>query len=238
MTDDPMLSHYIIIVVVSYLLGSIPFGYLLVKFFRGEDIRQSGSGNIGATNVARSGARGLGALTLLLDALKGFVAVLHAQYGARHQLSHDGFGLLHPNFVSNMMAAAALAAVVGHVFPVWLKFKGGKGVATALGVFVLLFSKALVVSLVIFVLVVAISRYVSLGSILATLAFPIAAYFLKDTAHLQQNRSWGIDWVTFLPVCATCALVTAKHHQNIRRLLAGTENRFGAKKSPPRENEH
>lgn len=230
-----MLHHYLIIVVVSYLLGSIPFGYLLVKIFRGEDIRHSGSGNIGATNVARSGAKGLGVLTLILDALKGLVAVWHAHHGAEHQLQHDGFGLLHPDFASNLMALAALAAVIGHVFPVWLKFKGGKGVATALGVFVLLFPKALLVSLVIFIVAVAVSRYVSLGSILATLAFPIAAYFLEDSAHLQQSRAWGIDWVTMLPVCAICALVIAKHHQNISRLLRGTENRLGKKQSEPVE---
>jgi acyl phosphate:glycerol-3-phosphate acyltransferase len=234
-----MLPHYIIVyiivVVVAYLLGSIPFGYLLVKLFRGEDIRLSGSGNIGATNVARSGARGLGIITLVLDALKGFVAVLHASHAAHHDLQHADFRLLHPNYASNLMAAAALAAVVGHIFPVWLKFKGGKGVATALGVFVFIFPKALLVSLIIFVVVVAISRYVSLGSILATLAFPIAAYFLEDSAHLQQNRSWGADWQTFLPICATSLLVVAKHHQNIRRLIAGNENRLGQKTPPVEE---
>lgn len=232
-----MLFHYLVIIIVSYLLGSIPFGYLLVKIFRGEDIRQQGSGNIGATNVARSGAKGLGVLTLFLDALKGFVAVLHAHHGAEHQLQHEGFGLLHPNFAPNLMAVAALAAVIGHVFPVWLKFKGGKGVATALGVFVLLFPKALVVSLVIFIIVVAISRYVSLGSILSAVALPIAACFLDDSAHLQHSTAWGINWETLLPVCAACLLVIAKHHQNIRRLLAGTENRLGQKKPPHAESQ-
>jgi glycerol-3-phosphate acyltransferase PlsY len=227
-----MLPHYIIVVVVAYLLGSIPFGYLLVKFFRGEDIRLSGSGNIGATNVARSGARGLGIITLALDALKGLVAVLHATHAAHHDLRHADFKLVHPNYESNLMAAAALAAIVGHIFPVWLKFKGGKGVATALGVFVLLFPKALLVSLIIFILVVAISRYVSLGSILATIALPIAAYFLEDAAHLQHDRDLGIDWQTFLPVCLIALLVIAKHHQNIRRLIAGNENRLGQKKLP------
>jgi acyl phosphate:glycerol-3-phosphate acyltransferase len=229
-----MFVLYSIIIVTSYLLGSIPFGYLLVKLFRGQDIRQTGSGNIGATNVARSGAKGLGILTLFLDALKGFVAVGHAYHGAQHHL-HDSIGLLHPNLAPNMMAAAALAAVVGHVFPVWLKFKGGKGVATALGVFVLLFPKALVVSLIIFIIVVAISRYVSLGSILASMTLPVAAYFLEDSAHLYQNTS--IDWATFLPACAVCLLVIAKHHANIRRLLAGTENRLGEKKSDGAENQ-
>ena len=224
-----MPSDYIIVVLVSYLLGSIPFGFLLVKIFRGEDIRRSGSGNIGATNVARSGGKALGVLTLLLDALKGFVAVLLASYWAQQQLRRSDFAIIHSDFVPNMMAAAALAAVVGHVFPVWLKFKGGKGVATALGVFVLLFPRALLVSLAVFVVAVAISRFVSLGSILATLAFPIAAYFLEDSAHLLQDPRWGIDWRTFLPVCATSILVVAKHHQNIRRLLAGNENRLGQK---------
>jgi acyl phosphate:glycerol-3-phosphate acyltransferase len=225
-----MVVHYTFIILISYLLGSIPFGYLLVRLFRGQDIRQSGSGNIGATNVARSGAMGLGVLTLFLDALKGLVAVWHASHAAQHHF-HGGFGLLHPDFVPDMMAIAALAAVVGHVFPVWLKFKGGKGVATALGVFILLFPKAIVVSLIIFILAVAISRFVSLGSILATIGLPIAAYFLENSVHLYQNKSWGINWVVFLPICAICILVIAKHHQNIVRLFAGTENRLGEKKS-------
>src|SRR5262244_1538165 len=177
-----MLPEYIFLVAVSYLLGSIPFGYLLVKVFRGEDIRLSGSGNIGATNVARSGAKGLGILTLVLDALKGYLAVLHAGYLAHQDLQHADIALRQPDLVYHMMALAALAAVTGHIFPVWLKFKGGKGVATALGVFIPLFPKALLVSLIIFVVCVAISRYVSLGSILATLSFPIAACFLEDAA--------------------------------------------------------
>jgi acyl phosphate:glycerol-3-phosphate acyltransferase len=232
-----MLLANFIIVVVAYLLGSIPFGYLLVKLFRGQDIRQTGSGNIGATNVARSGAKGLGILTLVLDALKGSIAVLHAQHGAEHQLHNGDVGLRHPDLVPNMMAVAALAAIVGHVFPVWLKFKGGKGVATALGVFVVLFPKAVLAASVVFLVSVAISRYVSLGSILATIALPVAAYFLEDRAHLQQNRSWGLNWSTFLPVCVIAILVIAKHHQNIRRLLASNENRLGAKKSSVAENQ-
>jgi len=232
-----MPQHYILDIVVSYLLGSIPFGYLLVKIFRGQDIRLSGSGNIGATNVARSGAKGLGILTLVLDALKGYLAVLYAGYLAHHDLQHADIALRQPDLVPHMMALAALAAVTGHIFPVWLKFKGGKGVATALGVFIPLFPKALLVSLIIFVVCVAISRYVSLGSILATLSFPVAACFLEDTAHLHHDRSWGIDWTTILPICATSILVVAKHHQNIRRLFAGNENRLGQKKPPAPEDQ-
>src|SRR5579864_8117233 len=156
-----MLPETIFVVAISYLLGSIPFGYLLVKMFRGEDIRTSGSGNIGATNVARSGAKVLGIATLFLDALKGFVAVGHASHWAHTHLQHADIKLLYPDLEANAMAIAALSAVAGHVFPVWLKFKGGKGVATALGVFILLLPKAIVVSLAIFILSVAISRYVS-----------------------------------------------------------------------------
>ena len=229
-----MSSDYIIVLAVSYLLGSIPFGYVLVKFFRGEDIRLSGSGNIGATNVARSGAKGLGIITLLLDALKGYAAVEFASYWAHQQLSHPGVEVLraHLDFASNLMAAAALAAVAGHIFPVWLKFKGGKGVATALGVFIPLFPKAILVSLILFIVVVAISRYVSLGSILATISLPIAAVFLENSAHHNQDIIWGINWNVMLPVCIVVLLVVAKHHENIRRLAGGNENRLGQKKSP------
>src|SRR5260370_41885740 len=117
-------------------------------------------------------------------------------------------------------SAAALFAVLGHMFPAWLKFKGGKGVATALGVFALLFPKAVIVSLAIFIIVLALSRYVSLGSILAALAFPIAAYILYHP-----------DWISLSLTVAVSAVVILKHHQNIRRLLAGNEDRFGRGKS-------
>ncbi|HET6936140.1 MAG TPA: glycerol-3-phosphate 1-O-acyltransferase PlsY [Candidatus Angelobacter sp.] len=204
-----MLTLYLIIAIIAYLLGSIPFGYVLVRVFRGEDIRLTGSGNIGATNVARSGAKGLGAATLLLDALKGLVAVWIASRLAAGEPSALPY-----------MSAAALAAVLGHMFPVWLGFKGGKGVATALGVFILLFPKALLVSLAIFILIVAATRYVSLGSILAAIAFPIAGYLIDHA-----------NWQALLPVWVVVALIVMKHHQNIRRLLAGNEHRFGSSKT-------
>ncbi len=206
------MTHLLLITVMveGYLLGSIPFGFLLVKFLRGEDIRLTGSGNIGATNVARSGAKGLGIATLALDALKGLLAVALAWWLA----SSRG---VHP---LRYMAIASLAAVLGHVFPVWLKFKGGKGVATALGVFILLFPKALMVSLAIFILVVVTTRLVSLGSILAAIAFPIAAHFINDP-----------DRMTLEPVILVSVIIVVKHHANIGRLLAGTESRFGSKNS-------
>jgi acyl phosphate:glycerol-3-phosphate acyltransferase len=210
---------YLIVAVVAYLLGSIPFGYILVKAFRGEDIRLSGSGNIGATNVARSGAKGLGATTLLLDAAKGMLAVGSAWYLARSSVNSCGAtGVCIP--VLRLMSMAALFAVLGHVFPVWLKFKGGKGVATALGVFALLFPQAVLIALAVFIVALALSRYVSLGSILAAVAFPIAAYFFCRP-----------EWPSLLLTAAVSLLVILKHHQNIRRLLAGNENRLGASKA-------
>jgi glycerol-3-phosphate acyltransferase PlsY len=219
---------YVVAAAVAYLLGSIPFGYLLVKLFRGEDVRLSGSGNIGATNVARSGAKGLGALTLLLDVLKGFLAVwfgsVLALSTANHRCSDMALSDVPCVSALHLMSVAALFAVLGHVLPVWLKFKGGKGVATALGVFLFLFPQAVLVSLAIFILVMAVSRYVSLGSILAALAFPIAAHFVYHP-----------DRMSLLLVAALAVVVIAKHHQNIRRLIAGTESRFAVKKAPVAE---
>lgn len=215
-----MITLYIIVAVVAYLLGSIPFGYLLVKTFRGQDIRQTGSGNIGATNVARSGAKGLGAATLVLDALKGALPVWLASVLA--QSSYNPCAAQEPCIPAvRLMSVAALFAVLGHVFPVWLKFRGGKGVATALGVFIVLFPWATLIALGVFAVTAAISRYISLGSILGALAFPIAAYFVQQT-----------DWVSLSFGAAVSLVIVAKHHQNIRRLLGGSESRFGSKKVP------
>ena len=212
-----MTSLYIVVAVIAYFLGSIPFGYLLVWIFRGEDIRQTGSGNIGATNVVRSGAKGLGITTLILDALKGALAVFLAGLLANRKLC-DGEEFC--TAALRLMATAALAAVLGHVFPVWLRFKGGKGVATALGVFCVLFPKAILLALAIFILVVVVTRFVSLGSILGAVAFPVAAYFLQNA-----------DFLSLLLASAVSLIVVLKHYQNIRRLLTGTENRFGGSKS-------
>ena len=215
-----MTRLYSIVALISYLLGSIPFGYLLVRVFRGKDIRQTGSGNIGATNVARSGAKGLGIATLVLDALKGALAVGLAALIAESKYNLCGDFVQHPCApASRLMSLAALCAVLGHVFPIWLHFKGGKGVATALGVFCVLFPKAILVALAIFILVVAITRYVSLGSILGAIAFPVAAYFMQAP-----------DWISLLLASSVSLIIILKHHQNIRRLLAGSENRFGGSK--------
>ena len=196
------------ILALAYLLGSIPFGYLLVRVFRKQDIRAQGSGNIGATNVARAG-KGLGIATLLLDAAKGFAAVAIAQ----HCFPGD----------ADAAALTALAAVLGHVFPVWLRFRGGKGVATALGVFLAISWPTAVAALAVFVVVVGFSRYVSLASILGAATLPVFLYYFKPV---------------HTPIFLGCAigmaiLVIAKHHANIGRLSRGEESKFGADKVKP-----
>lgn len=203
----------LVVAVAAYLLGSIPTGYLLVRFFRKQDIRTVGSGNIGATNVIRSGARGLGVATFVLDVLKGCCAVwLGAALGPH---------LMQAWPVRNAEALAALCAVSGHMFPVWLGFKGGKGVATGFGVFLVAAPLAALAAIAVFAVILAISKYVSLGSILGAASFPVFAYFL-----VRGERP-----AFFIAVQAIVAfLIIAKHHQNIRRLLSGTESRFGSRK--------
>lgn len=203
--------------VVAYIFGSVPFGYLLVRFFRKEDIREKGSGNIGATNVIRSGSKGLGAVTFLFDVLKGFFAVLlcgwiAARMGATPQQRIDAISI------------AALCAILGHIYTIWLGFKGGKGVATAFGVFLALAPWAALVGLAIFVLVFAVSRYVSLGSILSAAAFPFLALFLPH----PPRTLWASVVLFLVPL-----IVIAKHHQNIARLVNGTEYRFGKTRTNP-----
>ena len=205
------MSRMIFIAAVSYLLGSIPFGYLLVRIFRGEDVRQSGSGNIGATNVSRK-SPALGALTLFLDALKGVAAVTLAA-----RLAEGMSSSMKPY---QPMAMAAFFAVLGHVFPVWLKFRGGKGVATGLGSFLVITPKAVLLAVAIFILIVLLFRYVSLGSIIAVALFPL--FLLRG---VQGNVR------TFAFIAGTSLLIIARHHENIRRLCAGTERRIGVKRA-------
>jgi len=210
---------YLLISLTAYLLGSIPFGYILVRIFLKEDIRAKGSGNIGATNVIRSGSKGLGALTFLLDACKGYVAVALAARIASSPMPA-------PVDYQNAAAVAALGAILGHIYTVWLRFKGGKGVATALGVFLALMPWAALAGLVVFILAVALTRYVSLGSILAAVVFPLFALVLR-----HPPRTALLTAVIF----AAPVIVIAKHHQNIARLVQGTENRFGKSASKSRD---
>ncbi|MBI3477230.1 MAG: glycerol-3-phosphate 1-O-acyltransferase PlsY [Acidobacteria bacterium] len=200
------MNAFVITAALSYLLGSIPFGYLLVRIFRGEDVRSSGSGNIGATNVARK-SPALGVATLLLDAGKGIAAVVLTRILIAHP---------HQTLV---LTTAAFFAVVGHMFPVWLKFRGGKGVATGFGSFVMIAPKSILCMLGIFVVVVAIFRYVSLGSVVATAPLPLLAWGLRE----------AVEPGAILLMLAASSLIIWKHRQNIARIAAGTEPKLGAR---------
>lgn len=188
------------LIIFAYLLGSVPCGYVLGKI-AGVDVRAVGSGNVGATNVARAAGKSLGALTLVFDAAKGFVAVIAAK---RLGLS-DAF-----------VALAAIAAFLGHLYPVYLRFKGGKGVATGLGALLALAPMATLVLIVVFAVVVGVSRIVSLGSIVAALATPLVLWsFQQPSAIVYMGGFLG-------------AMSILRHRSNIRRLLAGSEPRFGS----------
>jgi acyl phosphate:glycerol-3-phosphate acyltransferase len=206
-----MLLPGFLIVAIAYLLGSIPTGYLLVRLFRHEDIRSVGSGNIGATNVLRSGGKGLGAATFLLDVIKGAAAVLVGALLA--------FYLLPDMPMRDAQALAAVSAVIGHMFPVWLHFRGGKGVATGFGVFLVAAPLAALASIGLFAVILLLTRYVSLASILGAASFPVFAWFFvrgeKPAPYIAAQ-------------IVVSLLIILKHHQNIRRLATGTENRFGA----------
>ena len=205
-----MALEILFIAVAAYLLGSIPTGYLLVRLFRHEDIRTFGSGNIGATNVLRSGGKGLGAATFLLDVLKGAAAVYLGALAAAQWMPTSP--------IRNVEALAALCAVIGHMFPVWLQFRGGKGVATGFGVFLVAAPTAALCAIATFTLVLLVTRYVSLASILGAASFPFFAWAL-----VQGDRPPFFIAVQFvIPF-----LIIAKHHQNIRRLFSGQESRFG-----------
>jgi glycerol-3-phosphate acyltransferase PlsY len=212
----PLLT-YLLVCLAAYLLGSVPSGYILVRLFLKEDIRAKGSGNIGATNVIRSGSKGLGALTFLLDACKGYVAVvLAARIASAPALT--------PVNYQDAAALAALFAILGHVYTVWLRFKGGKGVATGLGVFIALAPWAALTALAMFVVIVVLTRYVSLGSILAAVLFPCFAVLLP-----HAPRTPLLITVIFL----VPAIIIAKHRENIVRLVQGKENRFGKSRTQP-----
>ena len=198
------------VVLLAYLLGSIPFGYLLVRLSVGGDVRETGSGGTGATNVTRRAGRGVGVLTLLLDLLKGAAAVLAAR------------ALLGAGEAAQWwVCAAGAAAVLGHVFPVWLGFRGGKGVATGLGVFLMLAPLATLCAALAFVFVVWLWRYVSLGSIVAAALLPLAVWSLG---------ALGISDRVPRPLLALsilgAALIILMHRANVGRLLRGEESKL------------
>ncbi len=195
----------ILIPVAAYILGSIPFGLLLGKLFGGTDVRKTGSGNIGATNVARAAGPLAGILTLVLDAAKGALAAFLAA-----RLTSES---------ATWMMIAGLCVLAGHCFPIWLGFRGGKGVATAAGVFLMLCPLAFLGALILFVLVVFYWRFVSLGSIAAAAAMPLLIYFFWAPHHAPPHV------ITFGTLAATL-LIVYKHDANIQRMVQGDEPKF------------
>jgi glycerol-3-phosphate acyltransferase PlsY len=198
----------------AYLLGSIPFGLLLGKLFGAADVRKAGSGNIGATNVARVAGPLAGILTLLLDAAKGALAVLLAA-----RLTNDG---------ALWMMIAGLCALVGHCFPIWLGFRGGKGVATAAGIFLVLCPPAFLGAVILFFLVVLYWRFVSLASISAAAAMPLLIYFFWAPHHAPP-------YVVTFGSLAAALLIVYKHEANIQRLVQGDEPKFSLRKKASKE---
>ena len=188
-------------ILIAYLLGAIPFGYLLTKFTTGKDVRGEGSGNIGATNVLRAAGRGAAVATLALDMAKGFAAVWIA-------------GLL-TDQSPGWMANAALAVMVGHAFPVFLGFKGGKSVATFIGAFLYLTPVPMLAALIVFVITVAVTGYISAGSILAAAMFPLGVWLIE---HPSLN--------VVLAALIAAAIVVYRHQENMRRMRAGKEPAF------------
>jgi glycerol-3-phosphate acyltransferase PlsY len=243
LTDGVTLLRFVAVIVIAYLLGSIPVGYLIVRVTQDADVREMGSGGTGATNVSRRAGKAAGMVTLVLDALKGAAAVAIAELalglpifglGGLIGLSLRGFGgsvlgthavLGHvawpPQDIYWWVAAAAIAAIMGHIFPIWLRFRGGKGVATGAGVFLMLAPMAVTLAAVVFVVVVAWTRYVSLGSILAAVAIPL--FVLAQNALIRSVAP-------LTPIlCASvvgAALIVFAHRENIGRLIRGKENRF------------
>lgn len=229
----------IVVMVIAYLLGSIPFGYLIVQATQGADVRETGSGGTGATNVSRRAGKAAGVVTLLLDALKGAVAMVFAklvlglpvftaeqiggQTGPAQQILSGpaGTSMAAVGEAYWWVAAAAIAVIVGHIFPVWLRFRGGKGVATGVGVFLMLTPIAVAFAGVIFVLVVWRTRYVSLGSILAAAAIPL--FVLLQNVFIRPVVPWA-------PIMSAAiggaALIVFAHRENVGRLVRGTENRL------------
>jgi len=196
--DWPLALPYAAALAIGYLLGSIPFGLILTRCAGRQDIRSIGSGNIGATNVLRTGSKGLAAATLLGDVLKGVAAVLTTRYA---------FGL-------DAAMAAAPGALLGHIFPVWLGFKGGKGVATYIGLLIGLAWPAAVAFCLIWLAIAALTRYSSLAGLLASAAMPPALWFIGEPQ-------------TAILFLFLTALLWIMHHPNIARLLAGTESKIG-----------
>jgi glycerol-3-phosphate acyltransferase PlsY len=225
------ILNYILVVLGAYLLGSIPFGYLVAKA-KGIDIRSVGSGNIGATNAMRVLGKPAGIFVLLMDALKGYAAVvwltpmvfnqfdvwLHRHFSA----TYDYFQYQSPEVQSHLFVLAGIFAVLGHNYTCWLRFKGGKGIATTGGAFLALAPWAVLVAVVVFILLLLLTKYVSVGSIGTAIALPTTIWVMTPN-----------DLILCIVATLLGVMAIYKHKSNIQRLLAGTENRVGKKTSTP-----
>jgi acyl phosphate:glycerol-3-phosphate acyltransferase len=212
----------ILVIAASYLIGSIPFSFIVARVKSGTDIRQRGSHNVGATNVARTAGKAAGITALLLDGSKGFAAVALARYLVSQpswpiQASITGGPLQSHEF---WIALAGLIAILGHMFPVWLRFHGGKGVATATGVFLALGPIVIAAAAIIFVIVLITTRFVSLASMFAAASVPVFFHFLAPHAPF---------WRVVISIIIAMVVIV-KHHSNIARLASGTEGRIGERR--------
>lgn len=209
--------------VLAYLIGSVNFSIILSRAISGKDIRESGSGNAGATNMLRTHGKGMGVLTLLLDVIKGIIAVGIAMLVTRHYSGKADLAMRAAVDTLSLPYIAGLFVILGHNFPIYFTFKGGKGVATSLGVVMMLDWKVGVVVLVIALSIMAISRYVSLGSIIAA-----ALFIILEVSRMFFDNSW--NFIKLLCVVLMGVILILRHHANIKRLLNGTENKLGVKK--------
>ena len=205
------------LIVVAYLIGSIPFSYLVARILAGKDVRNEGSRNVGATNVARTAGRLAGVLALFLDLLKGWAVIVFARWMVSRPEWPFPAGTMVWESREMWIALAGLIAVLGHMFPLWLRFHGGKGVATAAGVVLSLDPRVFLASLIVFAIVVLVSRMVSLGSILTAASIPVLFRFIAHEAPF---------WRTILSIGIALAVIL-KHHSNIARLVGGSERKLG-----------
>lgn len=210
------------LIVATYLLGSIPFSFLVPFAMTGKDIRQHGSRNVGATNVARTFGKAPGVIALLLDIAKGYFAVEVARWLV---MRPDWPLIAHSTDASFLysrelwIALGALIAVLAHMFPVWLRFHGGKGVATATGAFLALDARVVLAGVIVFIIVILVTRIVSLASIISAASIPLFFHFLADAPF----------WRIAISIVISIAII-AKHHSNIARLVHGEERRMGERK--------
>lgn len=206
---------YILTALGAYLLGSIPFGYIVAKA-KGIDIQKAGSGNIGATNAMRVLGKPAGIFVLLMDAFKGYAAVVLSTY---FLMEGPPVNDIQWNSYHHIQTIAGVCAVLGHNYTCWLKFKGGKGIATTAGVYIALAPWPLLIALVVFIVAVALTRIISVGSIAAAIALPVAVWIMTPN-----------NLLLCIVTAALGALAVWKHKANIQRLIAGTENKLGQKK--------